>query len=347
VFVGATVTLLAVTCVALPAQGEDGQPLVNPTDPQLSEMSGIAANPQSNSFWVHQDAGREPYIYLINDSGGTQVTVRPTATGLKIEDAEDIAIGPGDDSRPSLYLSDGGDAFAVRKASGQSFRTEFQVIRIVLPTKEVQAAGGTIDASAQVLPFEYPDGANRNSEAMLVDPADGAMWMINKSPTASESDIWQLPNQGFGETEPVVATGVGAVGIREVSGGAADPFRRFVVLRDATKAYLYPVAEGQQFGDALAGSPTTIELPPQPQGEGVTVTNQGDALVINSEKAGQPFLSVSLPTAFIAQIPAAPVAPVAEAPRSKVPLLLAAVTGAAGITVLIVGARQGRRRRRV
>jgi hypothetical protein len=329
---GALIATAALVAWSAPASA--AEEILTPTDPSLRELSGIAANPSSDGFWVHQDAGKPSELTLIAGDGSVAGRVLPTGAGW--EDAEDIGIGPlAAAPVGALYVADVGDASAVRSAAGEESRKEFLIARGRIPADPSVAA---TPEPFQGLRFRYPDGENRNSEAMIVDPATGDCWIVNKTVEGRPAEVWFLSEKGFG-TAGVVAEKAGDVPVTGVSGGASDPFGRFVVLRDAATAYLYPVPQGG-IGAALAGDPVTVALPDQPQGEGITVTRAGDALVVNSEGVGQPFWRVPLPPDFLATLPAPPVdSPAAEGTRSPLPVVLGLLLGAAGVVILIYGIR--------
>lgn len=315
--------------------------ILSPQDPDLAELSGIAADPHRDAFWVHQDAGKPSDLSLIGADGATVGTVLPL--DVTWEDPEDIGVGPlRAQPRGGLYVADTGDAAAIRSADGSRSRTQFQISRGELP---VLAPGEGRAEPFQSLRFTYPDGGNRNVEAMIVDPASGDCWLITKT-VDEPTEVFVVPESGFGRPS-APAELRGQLPLTGVSGGSADPYGRFVVLRDATTAYLYPVSSGG-IGEALERRPTRVPLPDQPQGEGITVTRTGDALVINSEGVGQPFWRVDLPASFAQRIPAAPtgdlsaVDPAAESSSSRTlwPVVTGLLLLVVGVAVILYGRRQ-------
>lgn len=332
------VALLPVIVLLAGAPAYAADDLLTPQDPDLAELSGIAADPRRDAFWVHQDAGKPTDLTLLDADGGTAGSVLPL--DVTWEDPEDISVGPWRDrADAALYVADTGDAAAVRSADGRRSRTAFQISRGELP--DLSPGEGRAEPF-QSLRFAYPDGANRNVEAMIVDPDTGNCWLVTKT-VDEPAEVWFLPESAFGAAT-TRAEARGEVPVTGVSGAAADPFGRFVVLRDATTAYLYPLGDGG-VDDALQRRPTRVALPEQPQGEGVTVSRAGDALVVNSEGPGQPFWRVPLPTAFVASLPPAPDPTSAAAgatpsePRSVWPAVLGVVLLVGGVAVIGHGIR--------
>ncbi len=313
-------------------------PLLTPSDPSLTELSGIAADPTTEGFWVHQDAGKPSVINLVDPDGAVAGQVNP-AQGVW-EDPEDLGVGPiGPNAYRALYVADTGDAAAVRSAAGQPSRTQFSIARAPIPADPVL---GGVDERFQSLGFSYPDGANRNSEALVVDPASGDCWVVTKTTKGTPAEVWAAPAAGFG-SDDVTVRKIAEIPIDGISGGSADPFGRFVVLRDATTAYLYPV-DGAEIATAFDRKPTAVALPKQPQGEGITVTRGGDALVVISEGAGQPFWRVALPSQFVDALPPAPQTQSSSSPRSILPVAVGLPLLVAGVGIVAYGIRRNRRR---
>ncbi len=320
-----------------PAHAADD--LLTPRDPDLAELSGIAADPRRDAFWVHQDAGKPTDLTLLDSDGATAGSVLPL--DVTWEDPEDIAVGPWQDRVDAgLYIADTGDAAAVRTAAGRRSRTDFQISRGELP--DLSPGEGRTEPF-QSLRFSYPDGANRNVEAMIVDPDTGNCWLVTKT-VAEPAEVWFLPESAFGGAA-TRAELRGKVPVTGVSGAAADPFGRFVVLRDAATAYLYPLGDGG-IDDALQQRPVRVALPQQPQGEGITVSRAGDALVVNSEGSGQAFWRVPLPAALLSTLPPAPEPTVAAAaatrapPRSVWPAVVGVLVLVGGLAVIAHGRRR-------
>ena len=86
-----------------------GKRVVKLKNPDLGEVSGMVAS-RSNPgfFWVHNDSGDEPRIFLIDKELNIKMTC--SLEGATNRDWEDIAIGPGSvDGKNYLYIGDIGD----------------------------------------------------------------------------------------------------------------------------------------------------------------------------------------------------------------------------------------------
>lgn len=266
-------------------------------------FSGIVADPDGRTYWVHEDAGNEPTATKIDADGLVVGELSPLNVGG--EDLEDLGLATVG-GQHWLYFSDAGDAWNVRKAAGEPSRKEFQIWRLAIPGYVGPA--GEIEA-AQVQPFRYPDGANRNSEAMLVQPDGSHVLLLDKTTGDAPAGVWTVPFNADSSDEPeplIDAEAAGEVPIAQISGGNTDPHGRFVVLRDPDTAYLYPLAGAESMAAALQAEPTQVPLPEQKQGEGIAVTWGGDELVISSEGASEPLRFVPIPADFLERVGPAP-----------------------------------------
>ena len=152
------------------------------TDSALKEVSGIDAgivNP--TLFWVHNDSGDSARVFAINSSGATQSVF--TLSGAVATDWEDIAVGPGPQTGVAyLYIADIGD--------NARSRAEIVLYRVPEPTV-VTVAETTLDG-AEALRLRYPDGAH-NAEALLVDPVNGDIVIIEKTEQGGAARIYRAP----------------------------------------------------------------------------------------------------------------------------------------------------------
>jgi hypothetical protein len=152
------------------------------TDSALKEVSGIDAgivNP--TLFWVHNDSGDPARVFAINTSGATQSVF--TLSGAVATDWEDIAVGPGPQNGVAyLYIADIGD--------NARNRAEIALYRVPEPTV-ASVAETTLDG-VEALRLRYPDGAH-NAEALLVDPVNGDIVIIEKTEQGGAARVYRAP----------------------------------------------------------------------------------------------------------------------------------------------------------
>jgi hypothetical protein len=129
---------------------------------ELPEASGVAASRRTRGvFWAHNDSGA-PLIVAINQSG--VVTGRVRVAGAKIDDWEDIAVGPCSEGS-CIYIADIGD--------NSGSRDSITIYRVAEPAPD-EAATRTVE----IFHAAYPDGAH-DAEALFVTP-ESDVFIITK-----------------------------------------------------------------------------------------------------------------------------------------------------------------------
>jgi hypothetical protein len=119
----------------------------------LSEASGVAASRRTPGIlWAHNDSG-DPLVFALNEQGA--VTGRVRVTGAKVEDWEDIAVGPCPQGS-CIYVADIGD--------NNGNRDHVTVYRVPEPSLQDSST-----APAEVFRARYAGGAH-DAEALFVTP---------------------------------------------------------------------------------------------------------------------------------------------------------------------------------
>jgi hypothetical protein len=241
-----------------------------------------------------------PVVYTTNDSGDDAVVYGfDTGTGRLVsrtryaDRAEDVeALAPGRDG--IVWAGDIGD---------NRERRDSITVYAVSPRPGVE------DRPARAHELTYPDGPH-NAEALLVDPRGGRVFVVTKSPFGGT--VYAAPRKLSGDGRPQRLTEYARVrGL--VTDGAFFPDGRRVLLRTygTATAYTFP-------GFAPLG---TVTLPAQPQGEGISVAQDGRVLV-STEGVRSPVLQVRLPPSLTtpsASAPASPLPPRAPAAPARAP----------------------------
>jgi hypothetical protein len=283
------VLLVAATCAATlsgPAAsatspdlpGSEPAPLFLIDDGRVPESSGIALSRRHRLVWVHNDAGNEPAIYGIRPTGETQVRI--TVAGAAGEDWEDIAVATVG-GREWIYLDDVGDAYQVRKASGLTYRRQYEIVR--LPEPDVLEQDADVRVTAEVFPVEFQNMEGVNVEAMAVAES-GAIILVEKiEPDADASEqaarVWRIARPV--RDRPNVPVEVARIPVVGASGADISLDGTTLALRDARSALIYDLHRGL---DAAFDAPVReLALPEQDQGEGVAFTLDDQGLILSGE----------------------------------------------------------------
>lgn len=129
------------------------------TDDRLIEISGIAPSVQNKGmFWVHNDSGDKPQLFLVNTALEVQFTIF-FSDEIKHIDWEDITLSSKDE-KTMITIADIGDNRAVRK---NVTLYQFEEPKIQTDKESIR-----ID-QVEVMHINYAEGP-RDAEALAFDP---------------------------------------------------------------------------------------------------------------------------------------------------------------------------------
>lgn len=263
---------LAITLTAVSAPSAIADEVVcRLSDNRLDEISGMAVSQiHDNVLWVHNDSSGGPYLYAI-DMRSCKTLAQITITGIDARDLEGLAAGRDAKGRAVLWLGDIGD--------NRDSWPWVWLHRIREPSVIRDQA-----LKARTYRFTYPN-MPLNAETVLADPATTQVWVVTKQ--LARGGMYVLPN-------PLRPTRLNTVEFIQdegplVTDGAIAPDGSRYVLRDYVNARVY---EGLPPGREIA----VIDLPVQPQGEAITWTRDGQALLMTSERDDR-LIRVDVPVA--------------------------------------------------
>jgi hypothetical protein len=269
--------LLVLVGVALPAaaqQVEGAEVALRLQDPRIQESSGLAGSRRHPEvLWTHNDSGDRPRLYAVGPDGRALATL--TLAGAQARDWEAMAAGRDDRGRPALFVGDIGDNLDAWP--------EVAVYRVTEPARL-----GDATVAAARYRLRYADGP-RNAEALLVDPRSNRLYVATKEPDGG--GLYRAPAR-LRTGRPNVLHRVARVPPL-VTDGAFAPDGRSFVLRDYQSAYVY-TAPGRRVGE--------LPLPPQYQGESLTVSADGRSVLVGSEGVNSEVWRVPLPASILARV---------------------------------------------
>lgn len=244
--------------------------------PAATELSGLAVSrTQRRVLWAHNDSGDSPRLLAFAPSGGP--LAEHAVAGAEHVDWEDMAIGPVAGPGDALFIGDIGDNAAVRPS--------VTVYRV----REPRPAGGPL-GPAERLTLRYPDGAH-DAEALLVDPATGAIVIVTKDFTGV-GRIYVARRFVSGASLTLRAAGRVSLGaIQAVTAGDVSASGRTIVLRTYDRGYVWTRRRGRSLASTLRRRPCPAgaSLIPEGQGETIALTPGGRAFYTVPE-GGRPAL---------------------------------------------------------
>lgn len=305
----ALLALLAVLVTTPLAVAQEG-PVFTFADPRISESSGLV---DLGALMVTtNDSGDSARVFVVDPATGETVGV----TEIDADSVDVEALAPA--GRRAVWVGDIGD--------NREVRDEVTVHRVPVAARDLAVGSPTSYRLA------YPDGAH-DAESLLATES-GRLYVITKS--FRGGTVYRAPatlsRSGVNRLEAVAEVEEYATDAALLREG------RFAVVRGLGRASVYTFPD---FG--LVG---TFPLPPQRQGEGLSVGPR-DRVRISTEGVGTTVTEVRLPPELVRSMrsptpeTAAPVAP-AQAESSNT-WLAWALAGAAVLVALAVALGLARR----
>lgn len=249
-------------------------------NPDLSGPSGmVASRAHPGVLYAQLDTGGPAQVFVASLSGADLGDY--TLDGLEQTDWEDLAVGPGPDGMPFIYVADIGDNAAGGMGGGDA-REEIQVFRFPEPDASADQTAVHETVSYETLRFTYPAEA-QNAESLFVDPSSGDLFILTK--TADEALLFRAPGDTAVDT-PTVLEEVGRISVGASTPAAADisPTGDRILVRTYEALLLWPRAEDQSVAEALAGEATELPAADEPRSEGVTFSADGKAWYSSGEE---------------------------------------------------------------
>jgi hypothetical protein len=245
------------------ASGLRHQVLFSFADHRIPESSGLVD--AGRLVYTINDSGDGPYVYVVDAGSGRTAGVTTYSQG-EVTDVE--AIAPGRSG--SVWVGDIGD--------NSADRSSVAVYHLPHP------AAGDRTVSGRRYDLTYPDGSH-NAEALLVQPRTQRLFVVSKS--VFGGTVYAAPRtlHATGDTRLHAFARVSGL----VTDGTFFPDGKHVLLRTYGTASVYTFPDFRLLG--------TVTLPPQRQGEGISV-GHGGRVLISSEGVHSEVQEVRLPTAL-------------------------------------------------
>lgn len=239
----------------------------------------VASQRWPGVYWTLNDSGNSPNLYAVDEKGANRGTFR--VDDADNEDWEALALGPGKDGGPALYIGDIGDNDRRRK--------EIVVYRV--PEPEPFGAGARNNSgrisNVETFTFSYPNGAH-DAEALLVHPKTGELLIVTKD-TIGRATVYRAP-QPLDSRKKMTLEHIGnldlaghGIKLDVVDDGAVAPDASRVTIRTYGSALEYDLPPNAQLASIWKQTPRVLKLDDGPQSEGITYRADGKALITIGE----------------------------------------------------------------
>ncbi len=249
---------------------EKAAPLTLLKEKRLSEISGIAASVTNPGlFWVHNDSGGEPEVYLINKSLEIVLTCR--LEGIENRDWEDITIGPGPEpGKHYLYVGEIGDNEA-----------RFQYKMIYRFEEPVLGEEAEIKVSSfDTIVFSLED-RRKDTETLLIDPATNALYIFSKR----EEPVWIYELENPAQTaDTLIAKKLFSLPLTQLVGGDVSPDGKSILLKNYEHIYYWSSDTAKPIKEILKSEFSEVPYELEPQGEALTWARDQSGFYTLSEK---------------------------------------------------------------
>lgn len=243
-------------------------------NPLLTEVSGLVssiANP--GMFWVNNDSGDEPRIYLIDSAANLIAIVR--LQGAEHRDWEEVAIGKGPDPNLNyVYVGEIGDNLAQYPTKHIYRIADFKV------NKSNQVLD-TLITAVDHLEVKLPDG-QRDSEAFVVDPVSNNIFLFSKREkeiNLYEIDNWTSRNH-FTEAKFLFKLPFTQITAADISPDGSE-----LLIKNYENVYYWTRDISKPFTSIFESSARVLPYSQEPQGEAIAFDFYGKGYFTVSEYA--------------------------------------------------------------
>jgi len=261
------------------------QELARITNPEINEISGVASSYSNpGTFWVHNDSGDTPRIFLVDQAGNT--LTQGTITGATANDWEDIASFQLN-GKNYLIIADIGD--------NASTRTQYSLYIIEEPNYSSGGANPSAYPIQRRINFTYDTGA-QNCESLAVDVESGKILLVSKTSYGGSLKIryvHELPLSVDSGTVTLAAKKIQEFGtIAEATTGMdISNNGRYAAIHTVLDGnFEFTRNTGETWAQAFAKEPRRIGIPEDRGFEAICYGTNGIDLYLMKEGLNSPIL---------------------------------------------------------
>tara|TARA_B100000809_G_scaffold127796_2_gene125933 strand:- start:12995 stop:14968 length:1974 start_codon:yes stop_codon:yes gene_type:complete len=220
-------------------------------DDRINEASGMAFSyTTQDAFWVHNDSGDGPNLFLINKQGDLlSMGVISGATSSDWEDMSSFVLN----GKAYLIIGDFGD--------NQRKRGEYRLYIIEEPMYDPQQTSGNSYPIVRTIKYQYDNG-KQNCESVAVDVAQGKIILFGKSQDNNKRHVYEIPLSVAPGTVSLNAKRIASLSTESTTAmDISKNGHRAVVLTYEDFAYEFIREEGETWQEAFNKPYSKIAMP--------------------------------------------------------------------------------------
>jgi hypothetical protein len=258
----------------------------------MDEISGISASDITHDiYYIHNDSGDTSRFFAITPDGKLQTTIYfkgDPKEAQGVHDCEDIAAGPGPDSKKSyVYVGDIGDNYSLRKY--------ITIYRVAEQTSWLN--GGLVNADAAPLHLKYPDGP-KDAETLMIDPVENLIYIVSKR--HDTVNVYTTP-LAYKQNDTLILTQrcklyfAGIKPFKWITAGDISKDGRQVLLKSYEKVYYWKRNGNEHLWQTMLKQPKELDYQAEKQGEAIGFTPDGKGYYTTSEGVYSPIYYYKIP----------------------------------------------------
>ncbi|MEQ8240295.1 MAG: hypothetical protein RIA69_13835 [Cyclobacteriaceae bacterium] len=253
-----TYLLFTIICLSSCKLAYQRQAIGSVHEPSLNEISGIVPSVKhKDHFWVINDSGDAPNLYLINANGALVATI--TVNNAQNYDWEALALDP---ANGVIYIGDIGD--------NQAKRDTIQIYKVVEPDF------GQTSIEATKMNLVYEEGA-RDAETLMFDPKSQQLVLVTKRELRTH--LYQFP---FIEGHQSIRS-LGRINHTYFTGGDISP-EGDVLIKNYWRTFLWSAKPKISIAKMITKKrPQKVRYKKEIQGEAICWSLGGDSFFTLSE----------------------------------------------------------------
>ena len=233
---------------------ETGKSTGSVQDTRIAEASGmVASTTHQNNFWVINDSGNSPELFLITHDAKVKKSYK--IHGTINFDWEDITMLHHKTGGNQIVIGDIGDNFAIR-----------DFISLIVLQEPAADNNDSIIYGARTYHFRYPDG-NRDAETLISDPLSGDMFIISKR--EPNVRLYKVPSFSTDTQDTLQLQFISTLPFFNVTAGDISQTGTAILLKNYDNIYFWSRDSTQSIPKVLKSSYIKLPYVPEPQGESI------------------------------------------------------------------------------